>query len=486
MIECPRPFEILSRDELEKIHNATLEVLERFGVAVEEDNALKLLDDIGADVDYKERIVRIPQYLVDQAIKASPRTILFAGRNKERDLRLEGKRVHFGTGEGAINIFDYETCTIRSSTKSDIASLVKLADGLTGIDFVMPVFTAQDVPQDVLPLHDLHATLKNTDKPVMVVDLGVDANYLIEMAAVVVGGKEKLRERPILALYSEPTSPLTHVKSHTRNLMTFARWRLPIVYIPSPACGSTAPATLAGVLVQANAEALSGNVIAQFTNKGAKYIYGMDVSIFDPRTGVWPYGSPEFMLANVSMAQLGRFYGLPTWSTGGCTDSKVLDGQATLDAALSLFVAAESGANLIHDVGSYLNFGLTGSPELLTICDEIVSMISYFLSGFEVNDETLAVDVIGRVGPGGHYLSQSHTLRFTKAERWFPTLLDRQTRDAWVKNGSRDLLQRAGKKTKEILDSHVPTKLPSDIERELDRTLLQIEKKILRDNVRKQ
>jgi trimethylamine--corrinoid protein Co-methyltransferase len=479
MIESPcAVFEILSKDDLYRIHTSTLEVLERVGVRVEEETALKLLDDVGADVDYKENIAKIPQHLMDEATRASPRTILFAGRNRRYDMRLEGKRIHFGTGEGSVGVLDHDTGSVRPSTKMDVANVARLADALPNLDFVMPVFTAQDVPTRALPLHDLHATLKNTEKPVMVVDFGLDVSYLIKMASVVVGGEAELEDRPILGLYSEPASPLTHGRNHTRNLMTFAKWKLPIVYIPGPASGSTAPATIAGALVQANAETLSGNIIAQFTSKGAKFIYGAGATVFDQRTGVFPYGAPEFLLTNLATAQLGRYYGFPTWSTGGCSDSKILDGQATLEAALSLFVAAQSGANLIHDVGSFLNLGLIGSPELLTICDEIVSMISYFLNGIKVTDETLAVDVIRKVGPGGHYLSQSHTLRFFEKEHWFPSLLDRQTREAWRRGGRKDLLHRAREKTERILETHSPTPLLPDIERELDHLVEQTEKAI--------
>jgi len=480
MIESPRAvFEVLSKGDLDRIHAATLEVLERVGVRIEYDKALDLLKDVGAEVNYRDRIAKIPAHVVQETIRSTPKTVLFAGRESKNDLRLEGTRVHFGTGEGCVNVLEHDTGSVRPSTETDVANAARLADGLPNIDFVMPVFTAQDAPQRTVSLHDLHATLKNTDKPVMVVDFGLDANHLIKMASVVAGGDDKLRERPILGLYSEPNSPLTHVKEWTKNLMTFAERKLPIVYIPSPSMGATAPITLAGAIVQSNAETLSGDVIAQCASKGAKYIHGTDTSVLDQRTTTWPYGAPEWMVINLAMAQLGRYYGIPTWSTGGCSDSKVLDGQATWEAALSLFVAAQSGANLIHDVGSFLNFGLTGSLDLLTISGEMVSMIGYVLRGIEINDDTLALDVIGKVGPRGHYLSQPHTLRFFEREHWFPGLIDRQTRESWTAKGSSDLLQRARKRTTEVLNSHSPTPLPNDIERELDRVLAETEREIL-------
>ena len=191
------------------------------------------------------------------------------------------------------------------------------------------------------------------------------------------------------------------------------------------------------------------------------------------------YGAPEWSIINIAMAQLGRHYNLPIWSTGGCSDSKILDTQAAIEASISLFIAAASGANLIHDVGSYLNFGLTGSLELVTICDEIISMITYILRGIEVTDETLALDVISKVGPGGHYMTQKHTLEFLRREHWMPSLFDRQMMNNWVKSGSKDLLQRAREKTRQILSTHQPAPLSSDIEKELDEELRKAEKEIL-------
>jgi trimethylamine--corrinoid protein Co-methyltransferase len=185
------------------------------------------------------------------------------------------------------------------------------------------------------------------------------------------------------------------------------------------------------------------------------------------------------MFINIAMAQLGRYYSLPTFSTGGSSDSKVLDGQATYEAALTLLFAAQSGANLIHDTGAFLNLGLTGSLDLLTICDEIVSTIKYVLDGIEISEETLALDVIDKVGPRGNYLSQSHTLKLFKKEHWFPSLTDRQIKQTWVKNGSKDVLQRANEKTREILQRHKPTPLPVAVEKELDKVLGDAEKRIL-------
>ena len=474
-------IEPLTKDQLTRIHVATLEVLENIGVKIEEENALRLMDNIGADVNFKSQIVKIPQHLVKEAIKYSPETVPFCGRNPKYDIKLHGKRINFGLGGGATSYLDVKTGLCRPSTKQDVANAAKLADALPNLDFVMSQFTSQDKPQHVLPLHDLHAMIKNTEKPIMVVDYGLDAEYLIKLAAVLVNGKENLRERPLLGMYSEPISPLTHGRSHTRNLMTFAKAHLPIAYIPSPASCSTAPVTLAGAIVQSNAETLSGNVIAQFTCKGARYIYGISTSVMDMKSGVFSYGAPEWMITNLIMAQLGRHYGLPVWSTGGCSDSKILDAQAVTEAALTLLMATQSGANLIHDVGSFLNFGLTGCLELVTICDELISMFKYLLRGIKVSDETLALDIIAKTGPGGHYLSHEHTRRLFFDEHWMPSLFDRQMKNSWIKDGSKDLVQRAGERTVQILKDHVPNSIPNDINKELDATLKNMEKTLTKN-----
>jgi trimethylamine--corrinoid protein Co-methyltransferase len=324
--------------------------------------------------------------------------------------------------------------------------------------------------------------LRNTEKPIIIMDYGTDVSPLLEMAEAVVG-EGNLQKRPILCMYSEPISPLKHGEKYLKHIITFAKFKLPIVYIPSPMFGATAPTTLAGGIAQANAETLSGNAIVQLVSEKSPFIYGADPSVMDMKTGVFSYGSPEWMLSNIALAQLGRYYNLPVWSTGGCSDSKVLDSQASLEAALTLFTATSTGANLIHDFG-FLDFGMTGSLELVTICDEITSLIERVLCGIEVNEETIAIDVIEKVGPGGHFLTQKHTLKFYRRAQWFPTILDRNRRSAWNLEGSKDLVQRAKEKTIKILESHQPNPLPKDIGSDLDNVVERAERRLLQEAMR--
>lgn len=471
-------FDCLSRDEIDGIHHATLTLLERTGVRFENEGALGILAEAGADVDNKKRIVRIPQYLVEESTRKAQRSIVFAGRNPSRDIRLDGRRVHFGLGGGAINRIDPVTSEIRTACKNDVGDASRLADYLPSVDFVMSLFCSRDVPEKLVSLHDLDAMLHNTEKPVMIVDYGTDVDYLIDMTAAVVGGRDALRKRPMLGMYSEPISPLTHGREHVNNIMKFARAMLPVVYISSPLMGASSPASIAGTVVQFNAETLSGNVLMQLVSPGAPYIYGADATVMDMRSGVFSYGAPEWMITNLILANLGRYYGLPTWSTGGCTDSKILDGQATWEAALTLYNAAASGANLIHDFG-FLDFGLTGSLELVTICDEIASSVKRALSGEDIDETTISLELIDEIGSGGSYLATPHTRNFFERKHWKPELVDRNARRTWEDRGRKSLIQRATEKTRKILESHEVEPLSAETDNRIREIVSRAERQLL-------
>ena len=468
-------FDPLSSDDLNKVHTASLGILEEIGVIVEDDSSLKMLDDAGARVDWRSKNVKIPEGLVEESIRSAPKSVTMAGRNRKYDITLEGKCVHFGLGGGTLNIINWNTGAHRPSTKKDVEAAAKLADALPNVDFAMSLGCCRDVPEGAISLHSYEAMLRNTEKPIIEMDYGIDIGYLIRMAAVIAGGEGELRRYPVLCVYSEPISPLRHGETYLRNVKKLAKAMLPVAYIPSPLSGLTAPITTAGMTTQANAEALSGIVIIQLTNKGAPVIYGANASTFEMKTGVGPYGAPEWMLTNLVFAQLGRKYGLPIWSTAGCSDAKVLDQQATTEAMITLFVAAASGANLVHDLG-FLDFGLTGSLELIVLCDEFVSMLERVLGSLEVTDESLALDVIRKVGPGGNFITQRHTLKRYKEEHWFPTIIDRWAAERWKERGSKSLGDRANERVRAILENHSPAQLPEDMAKQIEDIIRQAEK----------
>jgi trimethylamine--corrinoid protein Co-methyltransferase len=312
--------------------------------------------------------------------------------------------------------------------------------------------------------------LRNTTKPIVAVlnDLA-DMEAIAAMAAAVQGGMDQLSHYPNFLVYSEPSTPLQHSREAVDKLLFCAEHSIPVTHSPAPMMGGTAPVTLAGAVVLGNAEMLSGLVMHQLKNPGAPFLYGHGVHHMDMRTMISVYGAPEFQLARVMAAGMGRFYHLPVWGYAGHSDSNALDGQAAADAQFSVQVALLARTNLNHDVG-YLEAGLTNSPELMVLTDEIISMTRPFVQGVRFDEDALALDVIHEVGPGGQFMSHPHTLDHWR-ELWTPKIFDRQRLDRWEKAGSKDVNTRVREKTLAILDSHKVDSLTDQVEREIEEVL---------------
>jgi trimethylamine--corrinoid protein Co-methyltransferase len=276
-----------------------------------------------------------------------------------------------------------------------------------------------------------------------------------DMASMVIGGDEVFRQNPLFGIYSEPISPLVHAKPAVEKVLVSAEHGIPLVFVPAPSAGGTAPVTLAGVLASGLADTLAGLVLSQLKKEGAGFIMGGVFTSLDMRTMIFTYGSPELLLLDAALSDISKFLKIPVFSTSGCSDSKVFDQQAGLEAGLSILMAAQSGANLIHDNG-YLESGLLGSLEMLVLVDETVSMVKRIMRGIEVNKEKLAVDVVERTGIGGNFLQDPHTLKFFKDEVWTPGVIDRQNHDNWVSSGSKTMGERCNEKVRNILDTHQP------------------------------
>jgi len=293
----------------------------------------------------------------------------------------------------------------------------------------------------------------------------------IDMAAAVAGGYEALREQQHILLYSEPSSPLQQSDTAVDKLLLMAEYELPVVHSPGPQMGAVAPITMAGGLVMSLAEILSSLVVHQLKRPGAPFVFGAGIHHMDMSAMQICYASPEFQLTKAAIAELGRWYGLPTWGYAGCSDAKVMDEQAAVEATLSVIMAKFSGGNLIHDVG-YMESGLTTSYEMIALTDELVAMTDNMMKGIEVSEETLLVDEIDRVGPGGNYLDSQVTLKRFR-EYWRPGLLDRRLRQQWLDKGSLTLGQRLTAKVIKILDEYRPKQLEAEKSRKLREILAQ-------------
>jgi len=461
----------LSDAELDEIHCAALEILERTGLNVHHPEARHLLADAGAYLEGDLR-VRIPSHLVKRALHTAPERVVLSDRPGQRVMPLEKDKVYFGTGSDLPFTLDHETGVRRPSVLEDVARAARVSDALEHIDFVMSFGLASDVPVHTQEVQQFAAMLRNTTKPLILTQFTEKAvlEDLYEMACAVRGSPEELRRNPFLILYGQFISPLQHHREGLERLLFCAEKDLPIIYVPTILAGASGPATMAGALALGNAEVLAGLTIHQLKKPGAPFIYGGCICPFDMRTATIAYGAPEWHIASAILSQLSLRYRLPLFSTGGCTDSKVVDEQALLEGSYSLLLAALSGANLVHDVG-YLEMGRCGDLSFLVMMNEMASLTRRILRPFEVNAETLALDLVDEVGPGGHFLEAEHTLRHFRSETWYPSLLDRQCYDAWQSAGATTLKDRARARVDEILRNHTPQPLPPEVEEELERIL---------------
>lgn len=471
-LRIPR-LEVLSGDDLELIHLSTVEVLRRTGIAVKELKAVEVFKKIGCFVDGER--VRIPAHLVERALRATPPRVAMSDRNGNPAMFLEDNNVYFGTGSDTPHISDLKTKKRRLTVLKDIQDVAKVVDFLPELSFLMCSGIASDVNPKISDIFHFEAMVKHTEKPVVFTAWSLDnLKAIIRMAEAVAGGAKELRASPFLALYTEPISPLTLAAESTQKLMFMAEKALPVVFTPGLLTGATGPITIAGGIVQANAEMLGGYVLAQSIREGMPFIYGGGVFPIDMATGLLRYAAPEGLLATSAVTDMARFYRLPMFSFAGCSDSNIYDQQAAIEGALWTLLSSLSGGNLVHDVG-YINNGLTTSFEQLVVSNEVISMVRRITGGFEINEETLALDLIHKVGPGGEYLTSEHTLKHFK-ENWSPQVFSRTPYERWEKEGKKDLAARANAKAKEILKTYAPRPLEERLQAELRKIVKSMDK----------
>jgi trimethylamine--corrinoid protein Co-methyltransferase len=458
---------MLSREQCEAIHLASLEILRRTGVRIYHGEALDLLRQTDAVIT-DENLVRFPPGLVEWALKQAPSRIALCQRGSNQVVApLEGRQVNFGTGSDCPNYLDPRTGERRLFTVADVMDCIHVVDALPELQFCMSMGIPSDLKTANPYRQQFALMLEHTTKPVVFVcDDRADCEAIAAMAAAAAGGMEQLQLNPTLLLYSEPSTPLKHSETATGKLLYMAEQFLPIVHSPAPMMGGTAPVTLAGGLALGNAEVLSSLVMHQLKHPGAPFVYGSGLHHMDMKTTISVYGAPEFQLARVAVAEMGRFYQLPTWGYAGHSDSCVMDEQAAADAAFSVLVALLAGNNLVHDVG-YLEAGLTTSPEMIVFTAEMISMMRRFMDGMSLEAESLALDVMDQVGPGGDFLTAKHTLKHFR-KLWQPTLFSRQRADNWIAEGSKRLGQRLKEKTVSIIEEHQPEPLPDNVREEID------------------
>jgi len=473
---APR-LQLLSRDQIESIHLASMKLLEEVGVKIYNDAALKLLVDAGVEVDFDNKLARIPQHLVKESLVKAPSTIRLYSRDGKHDRVLERNRITYNPGSTALFILDSKTNETRRPLSTDLADLVRLTDALEYIQAQSTALVVSDVPEAIVDRYRLFVVLKNSPKTIITGTFSVDGLYdMKRMLEAVAGGEKELARKPMAIFDTCPSAPLTWSELLSQNLIDCAKFRIPAEILPMPQLGATGPTTLAGSLVQHNAEFLSGLVMSQLTNPGAPVIYGGSPTTFDQRYATARLGAIETIMLGCSYAQLGKYYGLPTHMYLGLSDTKIVDAQCGFESGIGIVLGALAGINVISGPGM-LNFESCQSLEKLVIDNTICGMALRLMDGVRVDDETLAVDLIRKVGPGGMYLAEKHTLEWFRKEQFMPSeLIDRQERETWKAAGSKDIVQRAREIVEKTLKEHEPEPLPQDVEKDLDNVVRYIMK----------
>ena len=458
--------QFLIQEQVDEIHLAALDVLERTGVEVHEKNVVEMLSSAGCRVENGLR-VHIPSYLVEESLQTLPKRVVLTNRHGERRLFLEGRKSYWGTGSDVPYILDSFTGERRQTILKDVEQVSKLVDAQENFDFLMCMGVAHDLPQTVADKHHFATMVTNTAKPIVFTASSTEnLNDIYQMACMVSGSEENLRQNMFIAHYTEPIAPLVHPRDSLEKLLICADKGIPVIYTSASTTSQNGPATLAGALVLSVARMLSGFVIGQLRRKGAPMIVTFHGSSMDPRNAIHLYASPEHVILQAAGKDMANYYGIPTWGRAGNTDSKVVDQQAGFEAGYEILMQALSGENLIHDVG-YLESGLTASWDSIVICNDLIGAAKRIVNGFELNKESMALDVIDRVGPSGHYLTDPHTLAHFREEIWMPKILDRNNYDTWQKMGKKTLLDRANIRVKEILETHEPATLNREMIKDL-------------------
>lgn len=457
-------FRLLSNKQLDELHFAVLQILEKTGVNFEScTEALKILGEAGADVSNPFR-VKIPSYLVEQALRTAPKTITLYTRDGKPAMTLNGLTgPHFGGCAGLPETLDPYSRKRRNTYIEDIADIAQVIDALPNIEWLMTAPTHPTVPSAVADKMALLHVVLNTTKPVACsINNAESFREMWRVCAMIAGGEKELSDKPFFIGSAEPVTPLSQEKDATEYSLLCAEKRLPLFVYSMPMAGATTPATWPGVLVMGSAEVLSMLVILQLKNPGTPVIFGSMPNIMDMRTTIYPYGAPELGLLVGAQTEISHYYKLPFLGTAGCTDSDVIDAQAASEASYHILMSALSGADFVHDIG-LMHWARMLSPELTVFCDEIIDMVKVVMQGIEINEETLPLALIERIGPGGTYISEKHTLKHFR-KFWAPRFFDRSV---VRREGAKDSEDLVREKAIEIMKTHQIKPLREDVVKEM-------------------
>jgi len=471
---------VLTDEQVDAIHEASLSILERTGIRFDSENARKRLLKAGASShSTRKGVITFPRALVEEALRKVPKHGTYYARDPKQDIVYDGEHMFPYAGGGDPKILDLETGRSRLSTYADVEMAARLGDALEQDSYASSLVMANDFPSGLVVPKTMEATMRNSAKAVA----GYAPNketveVLVEMWSCVSGGAEELRKRPLFSLSSSPSSPLTYGENNCEVLIRSLECGTPFSPVPCPICGETGPMTLAGGLAQQNAEILGGLVLMQTVDSSLPVMYSGRVCIMDPRSGRDLWGVPEEALVSVAIVQLAQKYGMISDTSGMASDMTRWDMQMGLELMMTVLPPALAGVESISGIGG--GWEGASSLEMMVIGNEIFEDLSRFMRGIDVDDGRLAVGLIDKVGHMGNFLAQAHTLEHVRNEEVrISSLWDKRTSDRAAKEGFRPIQEAARERVKEILDEHVPDPLDRDVEKAVGQVLRDARKTLL-------
>jgi trimethylamine--corrinoid protein Co-methyltransferase len=468
-------LQVLSPDDVQQIHQATLDLIENVGVRFPSERALAILHAHGATIDRETQIARIPGHAIEEAMNQAPAGYTLCAREDPNlDFPLDGRHAYLAVDGTGIEVLDPYTGEKRVSTKQDVASAMRVADYMEEIALVWPPVSAQDCPEETRGIHELEAVWNNYAKHAQTETL-VTAHEMkaaIEMAAAIVGGRDELRRRPILSIMQCTISPLAHDGGSLDAALVAAEAGLPVAFMTMASCGFSGPAALAGNLTVGNAEVISALALMQMAYPGRPVYYAAAQTAMDPRTGAYTGGGPEDYLFGAATNHLADFYGVPLSMGAFATGSKQPDWQAAFDNVFAGLMPVFTGADLLQGAGMLYGSRIFSYEQLLLDC-EIYGATRLVARGIPVDDETLALDVIKDVGVGGNFIGHKHT-REHITDLWLPRFIDRRPYSAWEAD-QKDSREWANEKARWILENHQPAPLEPQLSAELNRIIASVE-----------
>ncbi len=460
-------FRVLNDSQCEKIVEAALHILEHTGCCMKNERARELLQSRGCMVDGE--IVRIPAELVRECLETVPKEVTIYDREGNPAMVLGSHTGNSYFVPGMCNIYriDVETGERRPAVRKDAFDTGLLVEALPNIDMACGLALISDCEQELAAAYEVRELLAATAKPILLMTtnlLEIETTY--RMCCEAAGGEENFRKKPFAVAGASATSPLTHNAENVETLLFMFEKGIPTPYIAAPMIGATAPVTLAGAVALGTADNLVGLVLSQIVNPGCPFLGSNFVDMMDMQTTSFAMTAPELPLAEAASADIYRWLGIPSVCHMGMTDACEFDQQAAMDVTAHLYTSMLSGANLNFFSG-FLETAMSGSLEVLYFANDVVGYLDHIIGGIEINEETLALDVIDEVGPEGNFLGEEHTLEHYR-ENWRPGTLARQNWNTYTENGSRDYKARANEAVKEILNRGVQRPLPPETLKRLD------------------